>query len=105
MSELGLAITSIDMVMSIIHDAVVEGRKERRRIQMTGIREAKKKGIKFGRPKKELPPTFYEEVEQWQNGETTLAESAETCGMPVSTFYAKAKAELSKREAGTQDDE
>ncbi len=105
MSELGLAITSIDMVMGIIHDTVVEGRKERRRVQMTGIREAKKKGIKFGRPKRELTPTFYKEVERWQNGETTLSESAETCGMPVSTFYAKAKAEISKREAGTHDDE
>ena len=105
MSELGLAIASIDAVMHIVNDFMGEAREERHRTQMRGIMEARKRGIKFGRPKRELTPTFYEEVEQWQKGETTLSESAETCGMPVSTFYAKAKAEISKREAGKHNDE
>ena len=105
MSELGLAIVSIDAVMHIVNDFMGEAREERHRTQMRGIMEARKRGIKFGRPKRELTPTFYKEVERWQNGETTLAESAETCDMPVSTFYAKAKAEISKREAGTHDEE
>ena len=94
MSEMSMAILSIDAVLQIINDSARAAFKKRRSLQAKGIKEAKKKGIKFGRPRRELPEKFYAEMRRWQDGETTLAESAKICGIPVSTFYAKVKETL-----------
>ena len=94
MSEMSMAILSIDAVLQIINDSARAAFKKRRSLQAKGIKEAKKKGIKFGRPRRELPEKFYVEMQRWQDGETTLAESARICGIPVSTFYAKVKETL-----------
>ena len=67
---------------------------ERRMIherQAQGIRAAKERGVKFGRPAKPLPPNFEEAVARYSNHEMSVRQAAAFCGMAPSTFYAKAR--------------
>jgi DNA invertase Pin-like site-specific DNA recombinase len=54
--------------------------------QAEGIVEAKKKGVKFGRPV-EVPAGFEEEIEKWQAGEQTATETMEILGLKRTSFY------------------
>ena len=55
-----------------------------------GLQASKAAGVKLGRKRKELPTNFDEAVENWLSGEMSGTEAAAFCGMPVSSFYAKA---------------
>ena len=61
-----------------------------RQRQAEGIAAAKAKGVRFGRPPIPLPENFSQIHSDWRNRKITLREAAETCAMPVGTFYAKA---------------
>ena len=50
---------------------------------------AKARGVKFGRPPRPLPDNFYEVHKAWRDKKLTLKEAAETCDLPVGTFYGK----------------
>ena len=52
---------------------------------------AKKRGVAFGRPEREVPENFYPLVKLWIKKKVTVREAAELCNMPRSTFYAKAR--------------
>lgn len=67
-----------------------ERRALRRRQQIEGIEAAKKRGVRFGRARKPLPDNFDECRLRWRNGELSMYEAAEACGMPHSSFYAAA---------------
>ncbi len=58
---------------------------------MEGIKEAKEKGVKFGRPKQKLPDNFYEIVTLWQNDKISLREGAKRLKISHSTFSRKIK--------------
>ena len=58
--------------------------------QAEGINAAKARGVKFGRPRKPLPPHFAEVCSLWCDGQISGVEGARRCGMPTSTFYRKA---------------
>ena len=55
--------------------------------QAEGIAAAKKRGVKFGRPIKEMPPNFGELITQWEKKELTMQEILKTYDMSESTFY------------------
>jgi len=55
--------------------------------QAEGIVEAKKNGVKFGRPRLEVPAGFEEEIEKWQAGEQTATETMEILGLKRTSFY------------------
>ena len=57
--------------------------------QKAGIAAAKAKGLKFGRPSYALPENFEYVMEQWKDKRITLAQAAELCHMPKSTFAYK----------------
>ena len=59
--------------------------------QAEGILAAKNRGVKFGRPEKELPSNFTEICNMWGRGELTINEAAVKCGMSRTTFYNKAR--------------
>ena len=59
--------------------------------QASGVTAARERGMRFGRPQIPLPPGFISARDQWRNGSLTIKEAAERCGMPMSTFYAKAR--------------
>ena len=55
-------------------------------LQRQGIAEAKKRGVRFGRPRRKMPPEFAEAVDMVRCGEISGREAAQLCGMSYSTF-------------------
>ena len=50
---------------------------------------ARARGVRFGRPKRKLPPQFAECAARFHRGEITLKTAAALCAMPESTFRDK----------------
>ena len=80
-----------DLVLQILSFVAQTERENIRTRQAQGIAAAKSRGVKFGRPKKELPANFYSVLAKWENQEITGREAAKECNMPLSTFRSKAK--------------
>lgn len=81
----------VDIVLQILSFVAENERDNIRKRQAKGIQAAKKRGVKFGRPKKQLPNNFEEVLNQWKKKQLTIRQASEKCHMPVSTFYSKAK--------------
>ena len=80
-----------DLVLQILSFVAQTERAHIRERQAQGIAAAKDRGVKFGRPAKELPPNFYSVLEKWQRQELSGREAARECNMPATTFLKKAK--------------
>lgn len=73
--------------------------KTRRKIkdsQAEGIRSAKSKGIKFGRPAAVTPAGFEAECAKWKAGEQTAVETFKKLGLSKTTFYKLVSKEANK---------
>lgn len=68
--------------------------------QREGIRAAKARGVRFGRPRRVLPDDFPEVAAMWKGKDITIHEALELTEMPRSSFYAAAKRHL-KQLTGT----
>lgn len=55
--------------------------------QAEGIRIAKEKGVKFGRPKSTLPPNTNDILDKYINKELTNLEAAKLIGVSRGTFF------------------
>lgn len=73
-----------DLFLSVAEQSRKE---ERRQKQAEGIAAAKAKGVRFGRPGKPLPDNFDEARRAWREGELSLQQAADLCGIPKGTFY------------------
>lgn len=80
-----------DIVLQILSFVAENERTNIRQRQVEGIAAAKAKGVKFGRPPKPLPYNFHEVHRAWRAKKMTLKQAAESCNMPVGTFYDKAR--------------
>ena len=80
-----------DVVLQVLSFVAENERTSIRQRQAEGILAAKARGVKFGRPPVPLPENFYEVHSAWRNQKMTLKEAACACGMPVGTFYGKAR--------------
>ena len=80
-----------DLVLQILSFVAQTEREHIRERQAQGIAAAKDRGVKFGRPAKELPPNFYSVLGKWQRQELSGREAARECNMPATTFLKKAK--------------
>ena len=80
-----------DLVLQILSFVAQTERENIRSRQAQGIAAAKKRGVKFGRPKKEVPANFKSIVEKWQCKKLSSRQAAKECGMPLSTFRSKAR--------------
>lgn len=76
-----------DLVLQILSFVAEKERENIKKRQSEGISAAKRRGVRFGRPPKEVPPFFAEVVNAWESGEITLTEALERCDMGSSTFY------------------
>ncbi len=86
-----------DLTLQILSFAAQSERENIRKRQKEGIRAAKAKGVRFGRPPLPLPDNFSDIYKEWKNKKITLQQAAKACEMPVGTFYGKArKFEVSK---------
>ena len=56
-----------------------------------GLAAAKARGVKFGRPKLDLPPCFNEVVQRYRNREITLRTAAGLCGISPTSFWRKSR--------------
>ena len=80
-----------DIVLQILSFVAENDRANIRQRQAEGIAAAKARGVKFGRRPLPLPDNFYEVHQAWRAKEITLREAADACGMPVGTFYGRAR--------------
>jgi len=64
-----------------------ERQESRRQRQAEGIAAAKARGVRFGPGPKPLPENFDECHRKWRDGELSLYEAAEACGMPKTSFH------------------
>lgn len=75
-----------DLVLQILSYVAQMERENIRQRQMEGIIEARKKGVRFGRPRQPLPKDFYQIVGLWQNDVIGLREAARRLDISHTTF-------------------
>ena len=80
-----------DRVLQILSFVAETERANIKQRQAEGIAAAKARGVKFGRPKKEMPDNFGELATMWFNGQITGSEAARKCGVALSTFRNRAE--------------
>ncbi len=88
-SQYGLLVA--DVVYSLLDYVADSDNNVRRSRQREGIAEARQKGIKFGRPAKQMPDNFTQIYNQWVSKEITGTEAARLCGVSRTVFYKKVK--------------
>lgn len=80
-----------DIVLQVLSFVAENERMNIRQRQAEGIAAAKARGIRFGRPEHPCPDNFHAICHEWRKKKITLKQAAEACGMPVGTFYGKAR--------------
>lgn len=80
-----------DIVLQVLSFVAENERTNIRQRQAEGIAAAKARGVKFGRPAIPYPDNFREIHRDWRKKKITLRQAADACGMPVGTFYGKAR--------------
>ena len=78
-----------DLVLQILSFVAQSERENIKKRQTQGIAAAKAKGVKFGRPEKQLPDDFGKIVKAWEQKKLPLAEVLKRCNMSEATFYRK----------------
>lgn len=76
-----------DLVLQVLSYVSQMEREQIKQRQREGIREAKKRGKQFGRPKLNVPPNFYDLAKKHRQKEITVREGAEILGVLKSTFH------------------
>ena len=85
------------MLMEMVNNVLIEvlatmaeaERDNIRKRQKEGIEAAHKRKVKFGRPKKELPESWSEDLKLWKAGKVTAVFLMKKYGISSSTFYKK----------------
>ncbi len=76
-----------DLVLQILSFVAQSERENIKKRQTEGIAAAKAKGVKFGRPEKEVPEDFGKIVKAWEQKKLPFEEVLKKCGMSEATFY------------------
>jgi len=80
-----------DLVLAVMSYTAQMERENIRQRQAEGIAAAKARGVQFGRPRLEMPENFEEQYILWSNGEISIHEFAQRCGISRSTLYVRLK--------------
>ena len=80
-----------DLVLQILSFVAQSERENIRRRQAEGIAAAKKRGVRFGRPRAEVPEDFAAIVQEWKKGCITIDEALQKSQISKSTFYRRIK--------------
>lgn len=80
-----------DIVLQVLSFVAENERKNIRQRQKEGIEAARLRGVRFGRPKHQVPDDFEQICYRWESGELIGREAAQLCDMPLTTFYGRAK--------------
>ena len=76
-----------DIVLQVLSFVAENERNNIKERQAEGIRIAKEKGVKFGRPKASTPPNTNEILEKYINHEITNIKAASIIGVSRGTFF------------------
>ena len=76
-----------DLVLQLLSFVAENERLNIHQRQAEGIAAAKRRGVKFGRPRVVLPQNYAENYKLWQDKKITAREGAENCGLPLWAFY------------------
>lgn len=76
-----------DLVLQILSFVAQSEREKIRERQEQGIAAAKARGVKFGRPEKQVPDDFLKLVRSWEKKQISLQELLKKCEMSEATFY------------------
>lgn len=80
-----------DLVLQVLSFVAENERVNIKERQREGIAAAKERGVKFGRPRRELPHNFKTTVALWKSGALTTAAAARQSGLPYTTFRSRAR--------------
>ena len=83
-----------DVVLQVLSFVAENERETMKKRQAEGIRIAKLKGVKFGRPPIAVPDNFQYIVEQYKEKKITGAKAIELSGLTRGTFYRKLRQRL-----------
>lgn len=81
-----------DIVLQVLSFVAENERENIRQRQAEGIAAAKARGVRFGRPMKELPDNFEALVQAWEREQIPLARILDLCQISQSTFYRRMRA-------------
>lgn len=76
-----------DLVLQILSFVAQSERENIKKRQAEGIAAAKAKGVRFGRPEKNIPDNFENLIKQWKLKKLPLSEVLIQCNMSKATFY------------------
>lgn len=80
-----------DIVLQILSFVAESERRSIRERQSAGIAAAKLRGVKFGRPVKDLPDEFLEDMQQWKAGKITMQMVLQKYNISRATLYRRLK--------------
>ena len=76
-----------DLVLQVLSFVAEQERINTRQRQEEGIKIAKSKNVKFGRPRIERPQNFEEEYKKWKKGEQTAKTTMDNLSLKRNKFY------------------
>lgn len=76
-----------DLVLQILSFVAQSERENIKKRQAEGIAAAKAKGVKFGRPEKDVPTDFGKIIKEWEQKRLPFSEVLKMCNMSEATFY------------------
>lgn len=76
-----------DLVLQILSFVAQSERENIKKRQAEGIAAAKAKGVRFGRPEKNVPDNFATIIKLWEQKKLPLSEVLKQCNMSEATFY------------------
>ena len=80
-----------DVVLQVLSFVAENERETMRQRQAEGIRIARLKGIRFGRPPLDIPKGFLDIAKSYKRGEITSFQAVTMSGLTRGTFYRKLK--------------
>lgn len=76
-----------DLVLQILSFVAQSERENIKKRQAEGIAAAKAKGVRFGRPEKNVPDDFGKIIKEWEQKRLPFSEVLKKCNMSEATFY------------------
>lgn len=75
-----------DLVLQILSYVAQTERESIKERQREGIEAAKRRGVTFGRPRKQVPEDFFDVKALWENGKISSRQAAAQLGISQETF-------------------
>ena len=76
-----------DIVLQLLSFVAENERVNIRKRQKEGIAAAKMRGVRFGRPRKNMPSEFYESIERWERKEVSVDDIVREYKISEATFF------------------